>query len=33
MGVDGFRLDAIKHLIEVGRVQESTPATHAWLRD
>jgi alpha-amylase len=31
MGVDGFRLDAIKHLIEDGRVQENTPATHAWL--
>ncbi len=33
MGVDGFRLDAIKHLIENGRVQENTPETHAWLRD
>jgi alpha-amylase len=33
MGVDGFRLDAIKHLIEAGSVQENTPATHAWLRD
>lgn len=31
MGVDGFRLDAIKHLIEEGRVQESTRATHDWL--
>lgn len=30
MGVDGFRLDAIKHLIEDGSVQENTPATHAW---
>ncbi|MFZ2874622.1 MAG: alpha-amylase family glycosyl hydrolase, partial [Phycisphaerales bacterium] len=30
--VDGFRLDAIRHLIEDGAVQESTPATHAWLR-
>lgn len=30
MGVDGFRLDAIKHLIEDGAVQENTPATHAW---
>ena len=29
--VDGFRLDAIKHLIEDGRVQENTPETHAWL--
>jgi alpha-amylase len=30
MGVDGFRLDAIKHLIEDGRIQENTPATMAW---
>ena len=33
MGADGFRLDAIKHLIEDGLVQENTPETHAWLRD
>ena len=33
MGADGFRLDAIKHLIEDGRTQENTPATHEWLRD
>lgn len=33
MGVDGFRLDAIKHLIEDGSVQENTPETHEWLRD
>ena len=32
LGVDGFRLDAIRHLIEEGKVQENTPATHAWLR-
>ena len=32
MGADGFRLDAIKHLIEDGRVQENTLETHAWLR-
>jgi glycosidase len=32
MGADGFRLDAIKHLIESGTVQENTPETHAWLR-
>ena len=32
MGADGFRLDAIKHLIEDGRTQENTPATHEWLR-
>lgn len=33
IGVDGFRLDAIKHLIEEGRVQENTRATHEWLRE
>jgi glycosidase len=33
MGADGFRLDAIKHAIEDGPVQENTPETHAWLRD
>jgi len=33
MGADGFRLDAIKHVIENGRAQENTPETHAWLRD
>ncbi len=32
MGVDGFRLDAVKHLIEDGPVQENTPETHAWLQ-
>lgn len=32
MGADGFRLDAIRHLIEDGKIQENTPATHAWLR-
>jgi glycosidase len=32
LGADGFRLDAIKHLIEDGPVQEHTPETHAWLR-
>lgn len=31
--VDGFRLDAIRHLIEEGSVQENTPSTHAWLKD
>jgi glycosidase len=31
MGVDGFRLDAVRHLIEDGQTQENTPATHAWL--
>ncbi len=33
MGTDGFRLDAIKHLIEDGPTQENTLETHAWLRD
>jgi glycosidase len=32
MGADGFRLDAIKHLIENGPVQENAPETLAWLR-
>lgn len=32
MGVDGFRLDAIRHLIEDGEVQENTPETHGWLQ-
>lgn len=30
MGVDGFRLDAIKHLIEEGTTTENTPATLDW---
>lgn len=30
VGVDGFRLDAAKHLIENGSQQENTPATHNW---
>ncbi|HYD00065.1 MAG TPA: alpha-amylase family glycosyl hydrolase [Phycisphaerales bacterium] len=33
MGVDGFRLDAIRHLIERGQQQENTPETHAWLAE
>lgn len=33
MGADGFRLDAVKHLIEDGQVQENTPETLAWLKD
>ncbi len=32
MGADGFRLDAIKHLVEVGENQEHTRPTHEWLR-
>jgi len=30
--VDGFRLDAIRHLIEDGQQQDNTPQTHAWLQ-
>ncbi len=33
MGVDGFRMDAIRHLVEDGQVQENTPETHQWLAD
>jgi alpha-amylase len=32
MGADGFRLDAVKHLIEAGPALENTPATLAWLQ-
>jgi len=32
MGVDGYRMDAIRHLIEDGQQQENTPETHAWLQ-
>ena len=32
LDADGFRLDAIRHLIEDGPVQENTPETHDWLR-
>lgn len=31
LGVDGFRLDAARHLIEDGKQLENTPATFAWL--
>jgi len=31
MGVDGFRLDAARHLIEDGKTLENTEATFAWL--
>jgi glycosidase len=33
VGVDGFRLDAAKHLIENGSLQEHSAATHAWFKD
>ena len=32
IGVDGFRIDAIKYLIEDRGFVEHTPATHAWLQ-
>ncbi len=32
VGIDGFRIDAIKHLIEQDGKQENTPATHEWLK-
>jgi glycosidase len=33
MGVDGFRLDAIKHMIEYQAAQADTVETHNWLRE
>ncbi len=33
VGVDGFRVDAAKHLIEEGDQRENTSATHEWYRD
>jgi glycosidase len=33
MGADGFRLDAIRHLLEEGTKTAHVPATHAVLRD
>ena len=33
VGVDGFRLDAAKHLIENGSTQQNTTATHEWYVD
>ena len=33
IGVDGFRIDAVKHWIEEGSNQDNTPATLAWWRD
>ncbi len=32
IGVDGFRVDAAKHLIEADGKRENTPATHEWLK-
>lgn len=33
VGIDGFRLDAIRHLFENGPAQENVPDTYAWLAD
>lgn len=33
MGADGFRVDAVKHLIEEGEAQENTASTMAWMAD
>jgi len=32
VGVDGFRIDAAKYLVEDGSVEQNTPETHAWLQ-
>lgn len=32
MGVDGFRIDAAKHLVEEGEKFENTASNHAWLK-
>ena len=31
VGIDGFRIDAAKHLIEIGPATQNTAETHAWL--
>ncbi len=33
IGLDGYRLDAARHLIEDGPTQTDTPQTHAWLAE
>lgn len=33
VGIDGFRIDGAKHLIEDGETQTNTPETQAWLKD
>lgn len=33
VGVDGFRLDAIKHVVEDGEIQENSVLTLAWLEN
>jgi glycosidase len=32
IGVDGFRLDAVKYYLETGHKYENTTATHQWLQ-
>jgi alpha-amylase len=32
VGIDGFRLDAARHLIEEGNIQVNTNSTHSWLQ-
>lgn len=32
VGIDGYRLDAIRHLIEDGKQQDNTLQTHQWLQ-
>ena len=33
VGVDGFRVDGARHLIENGETQANTAETHAWFKD
>lgn len=33
VGIDGFRLDAVRHYVEMGAVQENSPQTHVWLQE
>ena len=33
VGIDGFRVDGAKHLVEEGQVQENTEATQQWFKD
>ena len=33
MGVAGFRMDAVKHMVENGAAQADTTETHNWLRE
>lgn len=33
MNIDGFRVDAVKYIVEEGRALENTVSTHRWLED